>query len=70
MSRVIITCYSPQTNIEDKLIVYNKELEDMSKISMSANESRQKKELLLKVEVLKKEQVSFLLRKVIYIDIF
>ena len=35
--------------IQDKLIVYNKELDEMSKISMSANESRQKKELLLKV---------------------
>ncbi|XP_063684870.1 uncharacterized protein LOC134819039 [Bolinopsis microptera] len=41
--------------IKEKLAVYNKELDEMSKISMSANESRQKKELLLKVEVLKKE---------------
>ena len=42
--------------LQDKLVVNNKELEEMSKISMSANESRQKKELHLKVEVLKKEQ--------------
>ena len=35
--------------IKEKLAVYNKELDEMSKISMSANESRQKKELLLKV---------------------
>ena len=39
------------TTLRDKLIVNNKELEEMSKISMSANESRQKKELHLKVSI-------------------
>ena len=35
--------------LDDKLTVYNKDLNEMGEISMSANESRHKKELLLKV---------------------